>query len=192
MKKLILPIVLLAVMATSALAQAASPTQTVETHVNKLLAVLKDHSENKASKEESIRAISSSLFDFTELSRFTLGRNWRKFDAQQQKTFVVLFRKLLESIYMDRLLKYKDQKVVMQKETALSANRAEVMTSVVAAGGNIPMNYRMKHEDGAWKVYDLVIENVSLVRNYRSQFSSLLAKNSPAQLLDILRDKVKA
>ena len=178
--------------ASSAAAQAASPMQTVETHVNRLLAVLQDHSQKKESKEEAIRAISSSLFDFTELSRFTLGRNWRKFNSEQQKTFVVLYRKLLESVYMDRLLQYKNQKVVMQKETALSDNRAEVLTNVVAAGSSIAMGYKMIRKDATWKVYDLVIENVSLVRNYRSQFSSLLAKNPPAKLLDILREKVKS
>jgi phospholipid transport system substrate-binding protein len=175
-------------------AHAASPQQTVEDHINQLLVVLGSKESNTPEQEEkkkdAIRTISTSLFDFFELSRFTLGPYWKRFNPEQQKTFVELYRKLLEDVYMGRLLQYKDEKVVYEKETMLTDRRAEVQTSIKSATGDIPMSYKMVLKEGRWKVYDVVIENVSLVKNYRSQFASLLAEQSPAQVLDILRDKV--
>jgi phospholipid transport system substrate-binding protein len=174
---------------------ATSPLQTVENHVHQLLGVLSDPSLSGPAGEEkkktAIRSITAGFFDFTELSRFTLGANWRTFSPQQQKTFVDLYRRLLESIYMDRLLDYKHQKVVFKREITLSDTRREVQSDIVAKDGKIPMDYRLVEKDGVWKVYDVIIENVSLARNYRSQFRALLSDNTPAQLLDILRQKIK-
>ena len=195
MKKNIYAIVLALTLSFPLHAMAALPLQTVESHVNQLLAVLGDKSLNgpagEARKKEAIRSISDSLFDFNELSRFALGAGWRNFSPEQQKSFVDLYRQLLEGIYMGRLLQYKDEKVVFGKESALSDTRWEVQSFIAAAGGNIPIDYRLVNKDGVWKVYDLVIENASLAKNYRAQFNSILSKNSPDKLLDMLRQKVK-
>lgn len=175
-------------------AHASTALQTVEDHVNKLIAVLSAQTVNGPEAEEkkksSIRTISDSLFDFSELSRFALGAGWKTFTPDQQKSFVVLYRDLLESIYMGRLLQYKDEKVIFTKEIALSDTRAEVQSDVQTGGGNIPIDYRLFVRDGVWKVYDIVIENASLAKNYRAQFRSILAKDPPEKLLEILREKV--
>ena len=175
-------------------ALADTPEQTVETHVNRLLAVLKDPAlaapAQADKKKESIRSISDSLFDFRSLSRFTLGPDWNRFNPEQQEKFVELYRRLLESIYMDRLLQYKDEKVVFKRETALSDTRSEVQTDIVAPAGNIPIDYRLLRKDNSWQVYDVIIENASLARNYRSQFSDLLTRESPDSFIDILQKKV--
>lgn len=196
MKKTICSLVVMAALLLPVFAGAAlSPLQTVERHVNQLLAVLSDKALNspdgEEKKKEIIRSISGDLFDFRALSRFTLGAGWRRFSPQQQGTFVGLFRQLLESIYMGRLLQYKDEKVVFKSETSLSDTRYEVRSEVTQAGGNIPMDYRLVNEDGVWKVYDVIIENVSLARNYRAQFNSILSNDSPDKLLEMLRSKVK-
>jgi phospholipid transport system substrate-binding protein len=195
MKSVICPIVVAAALLWPVCVRAATPLQTVESHVNRLLAVLGDRTlggpAGEEQKKTAIRSISDSLFDFSELSRFALGAGWRKFNPQQQKTFVDLYRQLLESIYMGRLLQYKDEKVVFKKATALSETRWEVQSDIAAAGGDIPIDYRLINENGAWKVYDIIIENASLAKNYRAQFNSILAGNSPDQLLDMLRQKVK-
>ena len=142
-------------------------------------------------KKETIREISDALFDFYALSRRTLGSNWKKFNADQRQEFIKLYRKLLESIYMDRLLQYQDEKVKFLKEISLGDTRAEVQSAIVAAGGDIPIHYKMYRKDGVWKTYDLIVENVSLVGNYRAQFNSLLSKNPPEKVLDVIREKVK-
>jgi phospholipid transport system substrate-binding protein len=196
MKKIICFVIIAAALSAPLYARAGSTAlQTVELHVNHLLEVLRGKTPNgpggEEQKKEAIRSISSSLFDFRELSRFSLGAGWRRFSPDQQKTFTDLYRRLLEGIYMGRLLQYKNEKVLFKSESALSDTRSEVKTEVLRAGGNIPMDYRLVNENGVWKVYDVVIENASLARNYRSQFNSILAKDSPDQLIDMLRQKVK-
>ena len=194
MKKIICPIIVALVMLFPLHAFAASPLQTVESHVNQLLTVLGDQSLTGPAGEErkkaAIKSISDSLFDFEALSRFALGAGWRNFSPEQQKSFVALYRQLLEGIYMGRLLQYKDEKVVFGKESALSETRSEVQSHIAAAGGNIPIDYRLVNKNGVWKVYDLVIENASLAKNYRVQFNSILSNNSPDKLLAMLRRKV--
>jgi len=195
MNKTICFVALLTVLVLPVCVQAGQPLQTVEANVNHLLTVLGDQTlsgkDGEQKKKETIRTISDNLFDFYALSRRTLGPNWKKFNPDQRKEFIALYRKLLESIYMDRLLQYQDEKVKFIKEITLGESRAEVHSAIVAANGDIPINYKMYLKDGAWKTYDLVVENVSLVSNYRSQFSSLLTKNPPEKVLDIIREKVK-
>jgi len=175
-------------------AMADAPIQTVEVQVNRLLEILSAPELGDPAavekKKATIRTISENLFDFNSLSRFTLGRDWSRLDEVHQAKFIALYRKLLESVYMDRLLKYKDEKVIFKKEITLSDNRAEVQTEILAAAGNIPMNYRLLLKNKSWRVYDVIIENVSLAQNYRSQFSDILAKQSPDRLIDILQKKV--
>jgi phospholipid transport system substrate-binding protein len=98
---------------------------------------------------------------------------------------------VLEKAYIDKILSYTDEKVVFDKETMLAENQAEVQTRIVTSSKEIPISYRVILKDGTWKVYDVIVEGVSLVQNYRTQFSDILAKNSPKELLEILRKKVK-
>ena len=120
----------------------------------------------------------------------TLSRNWKKLNGDQQKEFEGLFRKLLGNVYMDRILAYKDEKVAFERETMLSEDKAEVQTKILTSTKEIPMNYRMIAKNDQWRVYDVIIEGVSMVKNYRSQFNDILAKKPPEELLEILRKKV--
>jgi phospholipid transport system substrate-binding protein len=132
------------------------------------------------------------MFDEVELSRRSLGNNWNKLNNDQRQEFVKLFEQVLEKAYADKILAYTDEKIEFTKESMISSNLAEVRTKVITASREIPITYRVILKNGAWKVYDVVIENVSLVQNYRTQFNDILAKNSPEQLLEILRKKVKS
>ena len=175
---------------------ADTPLQTVEKRVNEVLAVLAGGSKDDKSilekKKDQIRAISNEMFDYVELSKRTLGRNWNKLTVEQRKEFVPLYRDLLESVYMDRILAYKDEKVEFSNEKLFSDNKAEVQTKVLASSGDIPIFYRMIRKDDKWKVYDVIIEGVSLIKNYRSQFNDILNKQTPEELLNTLKEKVKA
>ena len=111
--------------------------------------------------------------------------------AQQQTESVGLFKELLQGVYADRLLAYSDQKVLFEKETMLKKGRAEVQSYLQTSDGKkIPLFYRLTNKSGSWKVYDVIIEGVSMVKNYRTQFRDILAKDSPDKLIEILRDKV--
>ena len=175
-------------------AYAASAKETVETGVNKVLKTLGDPAFKAKPKDVKIKEVGNiigEVFDFTELSRRTLGREWKKMNGEQQKEFAELFRELLQGVYADRLLAYTDQKVVFDKEKMLKKGRAEVQSNIVLSDGRkVPIFYRLTNKSGQWKVYDLIIEGVSLVKNYRTQFREILAKDSPEKLLQILRDKV--
>jgi phospholipid transport system substrate-binding protein len=173
---------------------AATAKETVETGVNKLLATLGDPAFKAKAKDEQIAQIGKEIetvFDFKELSRRALGREWKKMKPEQQKEFVQLFKQLLQGVYADRLLAYSDQKIIFAKETMLKKGRAEVQSFLQTSDGKkIPLFYRLTDKSGSWKVYDVIIEGVSMVKNYRTQFRKILAKDSHEKLLDILRNKV--
>jgi phospholipid transport system substrate-binding protein len=176
-------------------ASAATAKETVETGVNKVLKTLGDPAFKAKPKDVKITEIGNiigDVFDFTELSKRTLGREWKKLKAEQQKEFVELFKELLEGVYADRLLAYTDQKIVFGKEIELKKGRAEVQSNIVLSDGQkVPIFYRLTNKSGQWKAYDLIIEGVSMVKNYRTQFREILAKDSPEKLLEIMRNKVK-
>ena len=173
---------------------AATPKETVETGVNKVIATLSDPAFKAKPKDQQIAAISleiESVFDFQELSRRTLGKQWKKMSAEQQTEFVKLFTELLQGVYADRLLAYSDQKVLFEKEIMLKKGRAEVQSYLQTSDGKkVPLYYRLTDKSGSWKVYDVIIEGVSMVKNYRTQFRDIISKDSPEKLLEVLRKKV--
>ena len=172
---------------------AATPKETVETGVNKILKMLGDPAFKAQSKDQQIATLGDEIdnvFDFKELSRRTLGKSWKKMSVDQQTEFVKLFKELLQGVYADRLLAYSDQKVIFDKELMLKKGRAEVQSYLQTSDGNkIPLFYRLTDKSGSWKVYDIVIEGVSMVKNYRTQFKEILSNGSPDKLLEILREK---
>ncbi len=170
---------------------AGAPLDTIQANVNKVLDVLRDKNLNQEIKKEKLRGIYGQMFDEAELSRRTLARNWNKLNPAQQQEFIGLFRDILEKAYIDKILAYTNEKIVFAKETTPTNDLALVQTRVITSSKEIPIDYRVILKDGTWKVYDVVVENVSLVQNYRSQFNSILAKSTPDQLLEIMRKKVK-
>lgn len=191
LKWLVLSIFFLAVLPV----YAGAPLDMVQTNVNKVLEVLRDpklkEDSAKKIKREKLEVIYEQMFDEVELSRRTLGGNWNKLNTSQQQEFIQLYRQVLEKAYIDKILSYTNEKIVFPKENMLASNQAEVQTKVITSSKEIPIFYRVIQKNGAWKVYDVVVENVSLVQNYRSQFNDILGKNKPDQLLEILRKKVK-
>jgi len=174
---------------------AATPKETVETGVNKVIAKLSESGFKAQAKDAQIAQLSdliNDVFDFEELSKRTLGREWKKMNDGQQKEFVQLFRELLQGVYADRLLAYSDQKIIFDKETMLKKGSAEVQSFLQTSDGKkIPLFYRLTDKSGSWKVYDVIIEGVSMVKNYRTQFREIISKDSPDKLLQVLRDKTK-
>jgi phospholipid transport system substrate-binding protein len=196
MKKRIVVFIILIIFVLSLPVYAGAPMTTVEANVNKVLGVLRDSKlKSPAAKEikkDKLRVIYKDMFDEIEFSKRTLTRNWSKFSPAERVEFVKLFEQVLEKSYIDKILDYSNEKVDFYKESMLSENQAEIQTKIVTASKEIPIYYRVILKDGKWKVYDVVVENVSLVQNYRTQFNDILAKDPPEKLLEILRKKVKA
>jgi phospholipid transport system substrate-binding protein len=174
---------------------AVTPMETIRADINKVLDVLHDPSlkgeSGKKTKKTKIRSLAKEMFGFDELSRRTLELNWNRLNAGQQKEFTDLYASLLEETYANRILSYTNEKVLYGKEIPLSKKTVEVQTTIVTTQqADIPINYRVIQKDGNWKVYDVVIEGVSLISNYRSQFGEILANKPPEALLEALRKKV--
>jgi phospholipid transport system substrate-binding protein len=182
--------ILLMFLATPCHAAETSATQTVETQVRQLLQILESPAPEKTKKVE-IRQLVKGFFDFKIMSQLALSYHWRQISDTQQTRFIDLYEQLLESTYMDRILAYKGEKVNFSNETQLSQNRVQVDSRVASDNGPIVVDYRLIQENGQWKVYDLIIENVSLAQNYRSQFSSILQDKSMDQLLAELQRKIQ-
>ncbi len=174
---------------------AGAPMAAVEENAKKVMDVLRDSKlkgpSAREAKKEKLRLIYKGMFDEVEFSRRTLGRNWAKLAPAQQTEFIVLFEQVLEKAYMDKMLDNSDGKVDFYKEIMISDIQAEIQTKIITASHEIPVFYRVTLKDGNWKVYDVIVENVSLVQNYRTQFNDILANKTPEQLLVILRKKVK-
>ena len=196
MKKRIVVFCILIIFVLSIPVYAGVPMTTAEASVNRVLDVLRDSKLKspaaKEAKKEKLRVIYKDMFDEIEFSKRTLTRNWNKFSPAERVEFVKLFEQILEKSYIDKILDYSNEKVDFYKESMLSDNQAEIQTKIITSSKEIPIFYRMILKDSKWKVYDVVVENVSLVQNYRTQFNDILGKNTPEQLLEILRKKVKA
>jgi phospholipid transport system substrate-binding protein len=195
MKRTIVILNIIICLLLSVPAWAGAPLDEIQTSVNKGLDVLRDPKLKTESarevKKEKLRLIYDNLFDDVELGKRTLSRNWNSLSTAQRQEFVKLFRQILEKAYVDKILDYSNEKIIFDKESMVSETQAEVQTKVVTSSQEIPINYRVLLKDGRWRVYDVVIENVSLVLNYRTQFNDILVKNTPEQLIEILRNKVK-
>ncbi|MBW1981809.1 MAG: ABC transporter substrate-binding protein [Deltaproteobacteria bacterium] len=194
MKRMLIVIIASLFVAVPVYGQTPGPGETVKADVTKVLDILRDPALKgetaKEIKKKKLEQAADHMFDYTALSKLTLSRNWKKLNAAQQKEFVELFRQVLEQAYMDKILSYSNEKVVFDKARMLTARKAEVPTRVVTKSNEIPITYRVYLKDGTWKIYDVVVEGVSLVQNYRTQFKQILSNNPPEELLKQLREKV--
>jgi phospholipid transport system substrate-binding protein len=174
-------------------AAAATARQTVEQQVRKILVRLQDPVFKDQAREEKIRQIQeiiNQVFDYIELSKRTLGKDWKAFSPAQQTEFTALFGGLLEKVYADRILAYTSEKIDFGSEVDLREGQVEVKSAIITRDNRqIPLDYRLIIKDGEWRVYDIVIEGISLVQNYRSQFRDILAKQSPDEVIRFMREK---
>lgn len=179
-------------------AQAAESTdpqaaqQMIQQTANQVLARLKQDRDQLKAHPERLYAMVQKLvlphFDFVLMSRWVLGRYWRQASPEQQKAFVEQFRNLLVRTYATALLNYTDQKLLyLPLRAASDADDITVRTEVQQAGGNIAINYSLTYRNSVWKVYDISVDGVSLVTNYRSSFSSQIRDSGVGALIDHLK-----
>ena len=131
-----------------------------------------------------------SIFDFKEMARRSLGKNWKLASAQEQKDFIELFSKMLSKTYLNRVINGFPNSTIEYGEEKVVGKKASLKSKVVSDGENIKVLYRLRHKDGAWFIYDIIIENVSLVANYRSEFAGIVRKEKMSGLISKLADKL--
>jgi phospholipid transport system substrate-binding protein len=171
-------------------AWAGPPTDIAKQVIERALDALKDPSSQGEARRQKVKRIVDPYFDYQEMAKRSLGPAWGKLSAGQRQEFVALFSQLLEASYSDKIEKYAQRVKIDYTGEILSGDNAEVRTVIVKANDRIPLNYRLLNEGGTWKVYDVVIEGVSLVNNYRSQFSRIIHESSYAELVKRLKTKV--
>jgi phospholipid transport system substrate-binding protein len=140
-------------------------------------------------RKEKLRTIITTKFNFEAIARRALGHNWNRFKESQQKEFVELFTGLLVNTYADRYDGKIRPTISWGESIDLARNRIEIHSVVSLDGQNYQVLYRLALLEDQWQVYDVIIEGVSLVGNYRQQFDSVLSRQKPEDLLKILREK---
>jgi len=174
-------------------AAAGVPTEQIKTTVEKALVVLKDPQLKTPAKmserRDQLKQILFARFDFTEMARRALGANWRRRTPQEQEEFVRLFTEVLERAYAGIIESYSDEKIFYTNER-IDGSFADVGSKIVTSKGEeYSINYKAHLVSNEWKVYDVVAENISLVNNYRSQFTRVIAHESYDELVRRLKNK---
>jgi phospholipid transport system substrate-binding protein len=167
----------------------------LEISINRILDILKDPTLKGEDKTEQRREILREAiyerFNFTLMSRLSLGKNWRERTEEEKEVFTELFGKLLEQSYASKIESYTDEKVEFLKER-ISGNKAQINTMLVGNTTKIFIDYRLYEEDdGQWRIFDIIVEGVSLINNYRSQFSEIIQKENFEKLIEKLKDMTK-
>ncbi len=186
-------LILLSIWLTPGSAVGGVPTDQIKSTVDKALVVLRDPRFKPAAKtkerREQLKQILFGRFDFTEMAKRSLGANWRRRTPKEQEEFVRLFTDLLERAYADTIESYGDEKIVYVGER-LDGGYADVSSKVLTSKGEeFSLNYRAHFVGGEWRVYDVVVENISMVNNYRSQFNRVISNSSFEELVRRLKDK---
>ncbi len=179
-------------------AAAGPATDSIRGTIDEVFKVLDDKELKKPERHEDRRqrleSVVGARFDYSEMSRRSLGTQWNQLSDKEKHEFVDLFRTLLTNTYADRVENYSGEGVQYLSERT-EKEYAEVRTKVLSGKTEIPMDYRLLRKDNDWRVYDVVVDGVSLVNNYRGQFSKILHTSSYPGLVDQLRkksDKIKA
>ena len=173
--------------------KAGIPSDQVRQTADKVLLILQDPrlkaADKKKQRRDQLRQVISARFDFNEMARRSLGQHWQRGSAEEQGQFVQLFTDLLERSYADQIESFNGEKILYGRENQ-DRDHAEVNTRVVSnKGEEFSVNYKLYSAEREWKVYDVVIENISLVNNYRSQFNRVLANSSFEEFLRKLQGK---
>jgi phospholipid transport system substrate-binding protein len=183
--RLLVTVVVGAVVVIARLAAAGEPTDALKTGVDRVLQLLEQPGDHRA----EMRKVANELFDFEEMSRRALGPPWNARTPAERREFTTLFADLLERTYIGRVESGRGGKVVYTGES-VTGDEATIRTRIVTAQRTeVPVDYRLHRRDGRWQVYDVNIEGISLINNYRSQFNSVIQSSSYAALVERLRSK---
>ena len=171
---------------------AQTPTDAVRTTFEKVVHVVKDQDLKQPGREqERLNRLEQAIgerISYRELAKRSLGAKWKELSEKERQEFVGLFAHLLRDVYANRIFQYTDEQVEYLNER-LDGDYAEVKTNLRGSKGDVPVSYRLINQSGVWRVYDVVVDGVSTVSNYRGQFTKILQTSSYETLLESLRKK---
>ncbi|MBT8145780.1 MAG: ABC transporter substrate-binding protein [Gammaproteobacteria bacterium] len=168
-----------------------SPTERVRSVVGEVLTILRNQSLAPDTRREQLRAELGQVFDSRAMAQSALSTNWRNASEEQQIEFEELFRQTLENTYIGRIEAYTDE-VVEYRDEDVNNNRATVETTIVTSSNEIPVNYRLRLRSDGWFVYDVEVENVSMISSYRETYRSVVRRSGMDELLADMRQNVSS
>jgi phospholipid transport system substrate-binding protein len=174
----------------------------VKSVIDQSIVVFKNQQISAPDREQKLRAIAESHFDFTEMAKSAIGYHWKTLTPAQQTEFVPLFTTFIEDAYLSRIESYSVEKVNQQiqssmiqfvKQTTDGPEYAQVYSTVVLQDSKNPIavNYLMRNDSGEWKIYDITIDAISVIANYRNQFNRVLNSGGYDKLIEIIRQKIQ-
>ena len=174
-------------------AQAGAPLDLVRTTVDRAIQILKDPKlsspDKKKERVDRLREALDAIFDYEEMAKRALGYHWRQRTRAEQEEFVKLFREFLQRVYSDKIGLYGGEQVRFSREV-MDDEFAQVESTIIQPKGEeIAVVYKLRQVNGQWKVYDAIVENISVVNNYRSQFDRVISSSSYEALVKRLRGK---
>jgi phospholipid transport system substrate-binding protein len=173
------------------------PLEQIRLTVQGILGVMQNaemrRPEKKNERRAAIMAHVNQRFDFEEMSKLTLASKWKERTPEEKKNFQELFSELLKNTYIGRIEAYSNEEVIYEKVIFDGDPRTKAMvyTKVIKNNQEIPINYKLLNKQGEWFVYDVLIEGVSLVRNYRTEFARIINKEKYAGLIERIRSKIE-
>ncbi len=173
---------------------AAAPSVDLRTHIDRIVKILQDPAfgNRPAERRREIQTIATDIFDFEETAKLSLGRHWQARTPAERAEFVQLFSALIQASYLSKVEGYEGEKIQYTGDS-VDGDQAAVHTTVITRKGTeIPIDYRMHRKDDRWRVYDVVIEGMSLVGNYRTQFNKIIQTSSYQDLVAKLRARAAA
>lgn len=183
---LIVFLVLIAVVGAQA-ADYSTPMGRVRDSVERVIAILNDQTLDREIRWQQIAAVIDESFDFRSMSQSVLATEWKRATPEERERFIEFFTQYIEETYRAKIEAYTDQRIDFGEEI-IRGDRASVDTAIVTSATEIPVTYKLKNNDGRWYAYDIVIEGVSLVTNYRNTFAAIAkSEGMEGVLADIQR-----
>ncbi|MCU7890678.1 MAG: ABC transporter substrate-binding protein [Candidatus Thiodiazotropha sp. (ex Ustalcina ferruginea)] len=184
-------ILLLSLLLAASLPAAANvtPSERIKETVDRILEVMQDKELGRVARRDQVKEIVRERFDYESMSQVILATNWRKATKPQREQFITLFRELLEQTYFSAMDSYNNQTVRMGRER-MKGKLANVQTFIVAANKELAVSYKMRYRKDDWYAYDVAVDGVSLVSNYRTSFRNLVKSKGMDGLLAELAQKV--
>lgn len=169
---------------------ASEITDNLKTTIDEVIQIVSDenYKTDKRSRREKLRQVINKRFSYEQMSMRSLAQNWKSLSDEEKKEFIHVFSKLLENSYANKLESYQDEKINYVEEV-IKGNYALVRTEIARKDDNVAVNYKLIRLNGDWKVYDFVVEGVSLIKNYRSQFSKIIRSESYKALIEKMTAK---
>lgn len=189
-RRLLFPLLFLLLLPAARAVDFSTPMGRVQDAISRVVAVLKDASLDREGRWERIAAVIDDSFDFRSMSQSVLATHWKRASPEERERFVEFFSRYIEETYRAKIEAYSDQEIRFENET-IRGDRAVVETVIVTDTTEVPVNFKLKNNEGQWYAYDVVVEGTSLVANYQNTFAAIVKNEGMEGLLSDIERRIE-